>query len=135
MKLTLEDVQKKIAEVGDFSPKLCEVLLYILKDLQDVRSHFEQENENRKAELAVRINQTLVLWTNYMCINSDDNICIPPPIDSFTWSKDVNSPESSNWSNTIWDKFLLGFKTNLKVGKTMRPLMMILNIPVWGCGW
>lgn len=54
MKLTLEDVQKKIAEVGDFSPKLSEVLLYILKDLQDVRSLCTQENEIRKAELVVK---------------------------------------------------------------------------------
>merc|ERR1712013_927582 len=49
--LVFEEAQKRIEEVGCFSNKLEEVLLYLLKETQDIRQTITKENEARKAEI------------------------------------------------------------------------------------
>merc|ERR1719228_2927104 len=44
----------RIGEVGGFSTKLEEVLLYLLKETQDIRDTMVKENEARKAETEKR---------------------------------------------------------------------------------
>merc|ERR1739844_527219 len=52
--LVFEEAQKRIEEVGCFSNKLEEVLLYLLKETQDIRQTITKENEARKAEIEKR---------------------------------------------------------------------------------
>ena len=52
--LVLEEAEKRIQEVGGFSTKLEEVLLYLLKESQDIRDTVVKENEARKAETEKR---------------------------------------------------------------------------------
>ena len=52
--LVLEEAEKRIQEVGGFSTKLEEVLLYLLKESQDIRDTMVKENEARKAETEKR---------------------------------------------------------------------------------
>jgi len=49
--LVFEEAQKRIEEVGCFSNKLEEVLLYLLKETQDIRETATKENEARKADI------------------------------------------------------------------------------------
>jgi len=49
--LVFEEAQKRIEEVGCFSNKLEEVLLYLLKETQDIRENTTKENNARKAEM------------------------------------------------------------------------------------
>jgi len=49
--LVFEEAQKRIEEVGCFSNKLEEVLLYLLKETQDIRETVAKENNARKAEI------------------------------------------------------------------------------------
>eukprot|EP00090_Calanus_glacialis_P047592 TRINITY_DN9958_c0_g1_i1.p1 TRINITY_DN9958_c0_g1~~TRINITY_DN9958_c0_g1_i1.p1 ORF type:complete len:890 (+),score=282.79 TRINITY_DN9958_c0_g1_i1:145-2814(+) len=49
--LVFEEAQKRIEEVGGFSKKLEEVLLYLLKETQDIRETVTKENEARKGEI------------------------------------------------------------------------------------
>jgi len=49
--LVFEEAQKRIQEVGCFSSKLEEVLLYLLKETQDIRETATKENEARKTEI------------------------------------------------------------------------------------
>ena len=49
--LVFEEAQKRIEEVGCFSNKLEEVLLYLLKETQDIRENVTKENNARKAEM------------------------------------------------------------------------------------
>jgi len=49
--LVFEEAQKRIEEVGCFSNKLEEVLLYLLKETQDIRDTATKENEARKADI------------------------------------------------------------------------------------
>lgn len=52
--LVFEEAEKRIQEVGCFSTKLEEVLLYLLKESQDIRDTMVKENEERKAETEKR---------------------------------------------------------------------------------
>ena len=49
-----EEAERRIQEVGCFSSKLEEVLLYLLKETQDIRDTVAKENNARKAELDKR---------------------------------------------------------------------------------
>jgi len=49
--LVFEEAQARISEVGCFSTKLEEVLLYMLKETQDIRDTLTKENEARKADM------------------------------------------------------------------------------------
>merc|ERR1711892_545709 len=49
--LVFEEAQKRIEEVGCFSNKLEEVLLYLLKETQDIRETATKENGARKADI------------------------------------------------------------------------------------
>jgi len=49
--IVFEEAQKRIEEVGCFSSKLEEVLLYLLKETQDIRDTVSKENNARKAEI------------------------------------------------------------------------------------
>ena len=52
--LVFEEAQKRIEEVGGFSKKLEEVLLFLLKETQDIRETVSKENEARKADIEKR---------------------------------------------------------------------------------
>jgi len=52
--LVFEEAERRIGEVGGFSTKLEEVLLYLLKETQDIRDTMVKENEARKAETEKR---------------------------------------------------------------------------------
>jgi len=49
--IVFEEAQRRIEEVGCFSSKLEEVLLYLLKETQDIRDTVSKENNARKAEI------------------------------------------------------------------------------------
>merc|ERR1712025_737420 len=49
--LVFEEAQSRISEVGCFSTKLEEVLLYLLKETQDIRETVTRENEARKSDI------------------------------------------------------------------------------------
>merc|ERR1711915_784604 len=52
--LVFEEVQSRISEVGSFSTKLEEVLLFLLKETQDIRDTLTKENDARKADIEKR---------------------------------------------------------------------------------
>jgi len=52
--LVFEEAQKRIEEVGGFSKKLEEVLLFLLKETQDIRETVSKENEARKSDIEKR---------------------------------------------------------------------------------
>jgi len=49
--LVLEEVEKRVGEVGGFSSKLEEVLLFLLKETREIRETQKAENDARKAEI------------------------------------------------------------------------------------
>ena len=55
--LVFEEAERRIQEVGGFSAKLEEVLLYMLKDSKDIRDTMVKENEAMKAESEKRLKE------------------------------------------------------------------------------
>ena len=55
--LVFEEAERRIQEVGGFSSKLEEVLLYMLKDSKDIRDTMVKENEAMKAESEKRLKE------------------------------------------------------------------------------
>ena len=55
--LVFEEAERRIQEVGGFSTKLEEVLLYMLKDSKDIRDTMVKENEAMKAESEKRLKE------------------------------------------------------------------------------
>ena len=47
---SVDEAQKKITEIGDFSAKLADVLNFMLKDQQNFKDQTKKDNEVRKAE-------------------------------------------------------------------------------------
>ena len=55
--LVFEEAERRIQEVGGFSSKLEEVLLYMLKDSKDIRDTMVKENEAMRAETEKRLKE------------------------------------------------------------------------------
>merc|ERR1712192_58076 len=55
--LVFEEAERRIQEVGGFSTKLEEVLLYMLKDSKDIRDTMVKENEAMKADSEKRLKE------------------------------------------------------------------------------
>ena len=55
--LVFEEAERRIQEVGGFSSKLEEVLLYMLKDSKDIRDTIVKENEAMRAETEKRLKE------------------------------------------------------------------------------
>merc|ERR1712013_626092 len=57
--LVFEEAERRIQEVGGFSSKLEEVLLYMLKDSKDIRDTMVKENEAMRAETEKRLKEII----------------------------------------------------------------------------
>ena len=74
--LVFEEAERRIQEVGGFSTKLEEVLLYMLKDSKDIRDTMVKENEAMKAESEKRLKemekqfQVICFYTTFLKLMS-----------------------------------------------------------------